>query len=86
MSLVLPVFARVLRQHAAQGHVAATLRLVADGVFLDGPGHADDGLLVTHRNIAPGEDQEQLAVTPQIAPVVLLGAAGFEDKQRLVRN
>ena len=29
-----PEGARVLRQHVAQGHVAAVLGLVADGIFL----------------------------------------------------
>ncbi len=43
------------------------------------PGDADDGLFVADRNVAPGEDLEELPVVPEVAPVVLLGAAGFED-------
>lgn len=43
------------------------------------PGNADDGLLVANRNIPPGQDLEELPVTPEIAPVVFLGAARFDD-------
>ena len=44
------------------------------------PQDADDGLFVAHQDVAPGEEQEQLAIAPQVAPVVALGAAGFDDQ------
>ena len=47
------------------------------------PGDADDGLLVAHRDVAPGQDREQLAIGPEVAPIVALGAAGLEDEHAL---
>ena len=41
-----------------------------------GPGHADHRLLIAHGDIAPSEDREQLAIMPEIGPVVALGAPG----------
>src|SRR5262249_39520919 len=35
--------------------------------------------LVADRDVAPGEDGEQLTVLPEVAPVVALGAAGLDD-------
>jgi hypothetical protein len=46
----------------------------------DSPGDADDGLFVSDKDVAPGEEVEQLAVAPEVAPVVLLGAAGFYEE------
>ena len=46
----------------------------------DGPRHADDGLLVADGDIAPREDDEQLAVAPEVAPVVFLRATGFKNQ------
>jgi hypothetical protein len=45
----------------------------------EGPGHTDYRLLVADEKVAPRQEIEQFAVTPQIAPVVTLGAASFED-------
>jgi hypothetical protein len=41
----------------------------------DGPGDADDGLLVAHQAVPPGQNVEELAIAPQAAPIILLGAA-----------
>ena len=46
----------------------------------EGPGDADDRLLVADGDIAPGEHPEQFAIAPEVTPVVPLGAAGFEDE------
>ncbi len=35
--------------------------------------HRYDGLLVAHGDIAPGQDEEELPVVPEVAPVVLIG-------------
>ena len=43
------------------------------------PGGPDHRLLVAHRNVAPGQHLKQLAVLPQVAPIVALGTAGFDD-------
>src|SRR3954454_25337577 len=48
-----------------------------------GPGGADHGLLVAYRDVAPGKDREQLAIGPDVAPVVTLGPARFEDEDLL---
>ena len=48
----------------------------------DGPGDADDGLLVADGDVAPGEDVEQLAVAPEVGPVLAVGPAGLEDQLR----
>jgi hypothetical protein len=50
----------------------------------DGPSDADDGLLVADSHIAPGEDREQLAIGPEVAPVMPLGPAGSEDQQMAI--
>ena len=50
--------------------------LIPDG----GPGNADDGLHVADKDVAPSEEAEQFAVTPQVAPVILPGASGFNDE------
>ena len=47
------------------------------------PGHADHSLLVADRDIPPGEDDKQLTVVPEVAPVVALGAAGLEHGETL---
>src|SRR5262249_22946955 len=44
-----------------------------------GPGDADDSLFVADEDVAPGEEIEQLAVPPKVAPVLALGAAGLDD-------
>lgn len=41
------------------------------------PGQADDGLFVADGDVAPGEHEEEFAVSPQVAPVVFFGEAGF---------
>ncbi len=47
------------------------------------PGRADDRLLVAHRDIAPRQDVEQLAIAPQVAPVIaLLEASLYDDHVR----
>jgi len=43
------------------------------------PGNADDCLLVADKHITPGEKVKQLAVPPEVGPVVALGASGFDD-------
>src|SRR3546814_7027481 len=43
------------------------------------PGQSDEGLLVADRDIPPRQDKEQLAVAPEVAPVLLLCAARFDD-------
>ena len=44
----------------------------------DRPGDADHRLLVADRDVAPGEDGEQLAIGPEVAPVMPLGPAGLQ--------
>jgi hypothetical protein len=44
------------------------------------PGQTDDGLFVAHRDIALGEDEEDLAVAPEVTPIVALGEAGFDHE------
>ena len=44
------------------------------------PGDADHRLLVAHRHVAPGQDLEQLAIAPEVAPVIALLAAGLDDQ------
>jgi hypothetical protein len=44
------------------------------------PGQADESLFVAHGDIAPGEDGEEFAVAPAVAPVVTLGKAGLDDE------
>ena len=44
------------------------------------PGGANHRLLVAYRDVAPSQDLKQFAVMPQIAPIVPLGAAGFNDQ------
>ena len=44
------------------------------------PDNADDGLLVSDEDVAPGEKVEQLAIAPEITPVVAFGAAGLDDE------
>ena len=51
----------------------------------DRPGDADHGLLVAHGDVAPGEDREELAIVPEVRPVVALGAARLEDEDALAR-
>ena len=51
----------------------------------EGPDDADHGLLVAHRHVAPGQDEEQLPVAPEIDPVLVIGAARFEDQRPVVR-
>ena len=46
----------------------------------DGPQDADDGLLVSDRHVAPGQHVKKFPVAPQVAPIVALGAAGFDDE------
>ena len=48
------------------------------------PDDADGGLLVADEDVAPGEEVEELAVAPQVAPVVLLRPAGFDDERMCV--
>ena len=43
------------------------------------PRRADHRLLVAHRQVAPRQDVEQLAIAPEIAPVIALLAAGLDD-------
>jgi hypothetical protein len=47
----------------------------------EGPGQADHRLLVTHRDIAPGENEEQLLVTKQVSPISSVGTPGLEDER-----
>jgi len=51
----------------------------------NGPENPDDSLLVTDGDIPPGQDQKELAVAPEISPVVFLRAAGFDDKHGFLR-
>jgi len=44
------------------------------------PGDTDHGPLVAHRNIAPRKHLEELTVTPQVLPVMTLGATGFDNE------
>src|SRR5262249_48869483 len=46
----------------------------------EGPCGADHGLLVAHGHVAPRQHPEQLAIGPQIAPVMAVGPAPFDDK------
>jgi hypothetical protein len=46
------------------------------------PDDADSGLLIAHADISPSEDIEQLAVAPDVTPVVLLGATRFDQNFR----
>ncbi len=41
----------------------------------------DDRLLVSYGDVAPREDGEQLAIVPEVGPVVALGTSSFEDEQ-----
>jgi hypothetical protein len=50
----------------------------------DCPSDTDDGLLVAHGDISPGQNQKELSVAPEVGPVVLLRAAGFDDKNRFL--
>src|SRR5690606_19099109 len=43
------------------------------------PADADSGLLIAHQDIPPGQEAEQAAIGPQIAPVMASGGAGFKD-------
>src|SRR5207245_2396637 len=43
------------------------------------PGDADRRLLVPDGDVPPGEEVEQLAVPPEVAPVLPLGPAGLDD-------
>src|SRR5207244_13318666 len=45
----------------------------------DRPDDADRGLLVANGDVAPREHVKQLAIPPQIAPVVLVRASRLED-------
>ena len=47
----------------------------------EGPDDADHGLLVAHRDVAPGQDEEELPVAPEIEPVLVVGPARFEDQR-----
>jgi hypothetical protein len=38
------------------------------------------GQVKTERDIAPGQDYKKLPVAPEVAPVVLLRATGFDDE------
>ena len=50
------------------------------------PGGADHGLLVAHRNVAPGQDRKKLA-SPKVLPIMPLGtAAGLDDQLVGVRR
>jgi len=33
------------------------------------PGRAEQGLLVAHLDVAPGQEKEQFAVTPEVAEI-----------------
>ena len=48
------------------------------------PGGPDHRLLVAHRDVAPSQDLKQLAVSPQVTPIVALGPARLDDQ--LVRH
>ncbi len=45
----------------------------------DGPEHPDHSLFVADGDIAPSKDGEEFPVMPEVAPIVFLGAAVFED-------
>ena len=45
-----------------------------------GPQHAEDRLLVADEQVAPGQKIIQVAIPPQIAPVMGLGLAGLDDQ------
>ena len=51
-----------------------------DGGLDQRPDDAEHGLLVAHLDVAPGEEAQQFAETPEVAPVVPAGAAGLEDQ------
>ena len=44
------------------------------------PRDADRGLLVAHGQVAPREEVHQLAITPQVAPVIGRRQARFDDE------
>src|SRR5262249_40595354 len=44
------------------------------------PSQADDGLLIADRDVAPGQNVEEFAVTPQISPVVALSQPRLYDE------
>src|SRR5437016_4746152 len=44
------------------------------------PSNADRSLLVADVNVSPGEDVEKLAVAPKVTPIILFGAAGFDQE------
>ena len=48
----------------------------------DGPGNPHDGLLVADENVPPRQEIKQLAVAPEVAPVVFLCASGFDNQFR----
>ena len=82
-----------LRRHHQQeiGH-AGRGRQFGDAVENDGehhrrqkrlnhrPSDANHRLFVADQDVAPGEKIKQLTVAPQVAPVILLGASGFDDE------
>src|SRR4029077_20361347 len=46
----------------------------------DRPNHADGGLFVPNRKVSPSEYVEELAIAPEISPVVFLGTSRFNQK------
>ncbi len=50
------------------------------------PCYADHSLLVADRDVPPSEDEEQLPVFPEVAPVVALSAAGLEHGETLANG
>jgi hypothetical protein len=43
------------------------------------PQHPDYGLLITHRQIASSEHSKQLAIAPEVEPIVTLSFTHFYD-------
>ena len=46
----------------------------------DCPRDPDDSLLISNSDVAPREDGEQLAIVPEVGPIVALGLSGFKDE------
>ena len=44
------------------------------------PENADDGLLILDGHISPCQDEKQLAVAPEIFPVLAFSMSGFNDE------
>ena len=41
---------------------------------------ANDRLFVAHQDVAPGQEEKQFAIAPQVGPVGAFGFPGFDDK------